>query len=128
MTLMKPNSNKFILYGLAVLSALGSGILFPTLMFAVQTVQTDQDMGLVTSTEVFLRNLGLCVGVTIGGTVFQNEFNSQIHHRALAGLIPPDMVIPGRDAAIAYELVKNFRRRSRRYIILSSGRRFDGYG
>jgi hypothetical protein len=70
----------------------------PTLQFAVQATQLDENLGIATSTLVFLRSLGQAFGVAIGGTVFQNQFNRHVRDTVAAGVIPVEMAIDGKDA------------------------------
>lgn len=68
--LMKPTSNGGILYGIRVVGAVGAGLLFPIPLLAIQATQDDEDVGIATSIQVYMRSLGQAFGVAIGGVIF----------------------------------------------------------
>jgi hypothetical protein len=108
--LLTPTSNKGIMYGLRVIASIGAGLLFPIAAFATQVTQTDEDLGIATSTDTFLRSMGQAFGVAIGGTVFQNEFDRHVRLRVASGSIPPTMIIGGQGAENAFAYLKTFPR------------------
>jgi hypothetical protein len=107
-TLMKPDSGPGIIYGLRVIAAIGAGFLFQLPLFAVQATTLDENLGIATSTLTFFRSLGQAFGVAIGGTVFQNQFDRSVKHAVLAEEIPSAYIVPGAQAAGAYELIRGF--------------------
>jgi Na+/melibiose symporter-like transporter len=72
-TLMTPDSNGGILYGLRIFAAIGAGFLFPLPVFAAQINQQNRDVGIATSLIAFFRSLGQAFGVAIGAVIFQNQ-------------------------------------------------------
>ena len=52
---------------------LGQGLLLSSHNFAVQAIASVQDVAYATALFAFMRGLGVCLGVAIGGTVFQNQ-------------------------------------------------------
>lgn len=51
---------------------LGQGLLLSSLNFTVQAIARTQDVAYAAALYAFLRGVGLCLGVAIGGTIFQN--------------------------------------------------------
>ncbi|PWY67924.1 MFS general substrate transporter [Aspergillus heteromorphus CBS 117.55] len=107
---MHPNSSPAMLYAPRVLASLGGGLLFPTPLFAVQARQKDQNIGIATSVQVFMRSLGAAFGVGLGGAIFQNQWTREIHRSVSAGNIPHDLVIQSNVAEMAYTMIKAFPR------------------
>lgn len=105
---MKPHSGPGILYGLRVIAAIGGGFLFQVPVYAVQSTSMDDDLGIATASVTFFRSAGQAFGVAIGGTVFQNQFNSYLDTAIESGKITSDYVVDGAKAAGAYELIGTF--------------------
>jgi len=121
--LMRPYSNGGILYALRIIPAIGGGFLFQLPVFAVQSTTIDEDLGVATSMVTFFRSLGQSVGVAVGGTVFQNEFNRLIHKAVVRGEIGTEFVITGAKVADAYDEIRKFPgnvRESYRYVYADS--------
>ena len=121
--LMRPYSNGGILYAMRIIPAIGGGFLFQLPVFAVQSTTVDEDLGVATSTVTFFRILGQSVGVAVGGTVFQNEFDRLIGKAVLKGEIGEEFVITGAKAAGAYDDIRKFPlgvRESYRYVYADS--------
>jgi len=53
----------------------GSGLLFEPPLIAIQQGVDQDDVGTATSTQSFIRNLALSLGVIVGGIVFQQSMN-----------------------------------------------------
>ena len=106
MGLMTAHAPAVLVYLPSIIASIGSGILFIAPLFAIQSVQTDDMMGIATSTEVFIRNLSLTMGVAIASVIFQNQFDRQVHLHVLSGQIPTSSVIPGRAAVAAWEIIR----------------------
>lgn len=104
--LMKPDSNAGILFGTRVIPAIGGGFLFQLPLFAVQASTSDDDQGIATATITLMRSFGQTFGVAIGGTVFQNEFDSFANKAIRDGTIPAAMRIAGAQAAGSYDAIK----------------------
>ncbi|OAX84774.1 hypothetical protein ACJ72_00854 [Emergomyces africanus] len=109
--LLKPHANGGILYGVRTIMPIGAGLLFPTTVVAVQSVQKGEDVGIATSVQVFARSLGQAFGVALGAVIFQNEFDKRVRQAVAAGGLmgtDPEMWIPGSQADAAFELIKTF--------------------
>ena len=76
----------------------GTGILFPSLQFAAQAGQPDDDVAYATSTFVFLRSLGQTFGVALGGVIFQNQWDKNMAKLIASNSIPTSFRISGKDA------------------------------
>jgi hypothetical protein len=107
-TLMHPDSNGGILYGLRIFSSIGGGFLFPLPVFAAQVNQRNNDVGIATSLVAFFRSLGQAFGVSIGGVIFQNQWNAEVAKRVTSGEIPREMVIDSNTAEVAYGIIRKF--------------------
>ena len=81
-----------------MLMGIGTGILFPSLQFAVQAGQPDDDVAYATSTFVFLRSLGQTFGVALGGVIFQNQWDKNMAELIATNSIPTSFQISGQDA------------------------------
>lgn len=66
---------------------LGQGALLIGHNFAVQALATVEDIASATALFAFVRGLGLCLGVAIGGTVFQNQLSSYLSDSGLPTVI-----------------------------------------
>ncbi|KFX86992.1 hypothetical protein V490_08662 [Pseudogymnoascus sp. VKM F-3557] len=104
--LMKPDSNAGILFATRVIPAIGGGFLFQLPLYAVQASTSDDDQGIATATVTLMRSFGQAFGVAIGGTVFQNEFDSFTNRAIREGTIPAVMKITGAQAAGSYDVIK----------------------
>ncbi|KAH8770556.1 major facilitator superfamily domain-containing protein [Hyaloscypha finlandica] len=105
---MHPDSSKAVLYAPRCLASIGAGILFPMPLFAVQSRQRGEDIGIATSIQVFARSLGTSFGVGLGGVIFQNEWTKLISKDDVQQKIPEEMLIPGNLAEIAYQIIREF--------------------
>ncbi|PWW75666.1 MFS general substrate transporter [Tuber magnatum] len=81
---------------ISLVSGLGTGILFPSMAYAIQASATDEDMAYAVSMFSFFRAFGQSFGVAIGGVIFQNALKMEIAKhavlRAMAGEYAADAV------------------------------------
>ncbi|CAZ85142.1 unnamed protein product [Tuber melanosporum] len=81
---------------ITLVSGLGTGILFPSMAYAIQASATDEDMAYAVSMFSFFRAFGQAFGVAIGGVIFQNALKTEIAKhavlRAMAGKYAADAV------------------------------------
>ncbi|PUU73291.1 major facilitator superfamily domain-containing protein [Tuber borchii] len=81
---------------ITLVSGLGTGILFPSMAYAIQASATDEDMAYAVSMFSFFRAFGQAFGVAIGGVIFQNALKKEIAKhavlRAMAGDYAADAV------------------------------------
>ena len=79
LTLLKSNATTGQWVGYQIVSALGSGLVLPVLLPAVQASLTEEDTALSTSTWAFIRSFGLIWGATIPTAAFDNRYNSLLY-------------------------------------------------
>lgn len=63
----------------------GHGLNFSALSICVQAFADSPDVGYAAGLYTFMRTFGMCLGVPIGGTVFQNRFTYHIRGLDLPG-------------------------------------------
>ena len=97
-TLLSPEISTGARVGFLILMGVGTGLLFPSLQFAAQAGQPDDDVAYATSTFVFLRSLGQTFGVALGGVIFQNQWDKQMAELIASNSIPTSFQISGKDA------------------------------
>ncbi|RDW88160.1 hypothetical protein BP6252_00192 [Coleophoma cylindrospora] len=107
-SLLRPNSNKGVQFGFQILYGIGGGILFPGKQIAVQASQADEDVPMGTALTTFTISLGEAFGVAIGGSIFQNTWDSRVASSHRAGLIPTSYILPHEQAEQAGSLIKGF--------------------
>ena len=93
--------------GFQIAAGIGNGLLFQTPIIAIQAMVTQADMvATATSTLGFVRNLGTCIGIIMGGIVFQNGMQSQRRNLDSAG-IPHNVteMLSGNAAAANFGVV-----------------------
>jgi hypothetical protein len=90
-----------------IVMGVGTGILFPSLQFASQAGQPDEDVAIATSTFVFLRSLGQTFGVAIGGVIFQNQWDKNMAKLIATNSVPISFQINGHQAEGAVSFLKN---------------------
>ncbi|CAO1598150.1 hypothetical protein XANCAGTX0491_001922 [Xanthoria calcicola] len=61
-----------------LVGGLGMGMLFPSMAFAIQASQTNEDLAFAIAMFSFFRAFGQTLGVAVGGTVFQNQMKSKL--------------------------------------------------
>lgn len=61
-----------------IVTGLGTGLLFPGLIFSIQAATAENDVAPAIIVFTFLRTFGQAVGVALGGVVFQNDMRRQI--------------------------------------------------
>ena len=72
--------------GFEIIEGVGSGLLFEPPLIAIQQGVHQDDVGTATSTQAFIRNLGLSLGVIVGGIVFQQSMDLRRSTLQQAGL------------------------------------------
>jgi len=61
-----------------LVSGIGLGILFPSLLYQIQAAARAQDVAFAAAMFSFFRAMGQAIGVAIGGAIFQNEMRSNL--------------------------------------------------
>lgn len=59
-------------------TGIGNGLLYPSLIYAIQAAIPDADQAYGVSLYNFFRALGQTIGVAIGGAIFQNSIRQEI--------------------------------------------------
>jgi len=73
---LRVDSSLSAAYGFQIIAALGGGIILPGRLLAVQSSQNDDDVAMATTLVTFMLSLGQAFGVGVGGSVFQNRWES----------------------------------------------------
>ena len=68
----------------------GQGLILGPLVFAAQTIARARDVAQATAMYTFVRTFGMCLGVAIGGTVFQNLSSHYLGNDHLPPNITPN--------------------------------------
>lgn len=66
---------------------LGQGLLLSSLNFTIQAIVPVEDVSYGTALYAFFRGFGMCLGVAIGGTAFQNQLSNQLTSAGLPASI-----------------------------------------
>ena len=69
-----------------IIEGIGSGLLFEPPLLAIQQGVDQDDVGTATSTQSFVRNMALSLGVIVGGIVFQQGMDLRRPELQAAGL------------------------------------------
>lgn len=78
LALLKPETTVGQWIGLNLVSGLGTGMLFPSLAFAIQASVEEKYVAYGVTMFSFFRVVGQCFGVAISGVIFQNAFLSRL--------------------------------------------------
>lgn len=65
-----------------LVSGIGLGVLFPSLLYQIQAAAKPKDVGFAAALFSFFRAFGQAVGVAIGGAIFQNEMRRNLQQTA----------------------------------------------
>lgn len=57
---------------------LGHGMILMSLNFSIQAMADSQNVGYAAAMYTFTRTFGMCIGVAVGGAVFQNELKKHL--------------------------------------------------
>ena len=88
---------------LNLVTGLGLGMLFPSMAFAIQASQHNQDLAFAVAMFSFFRAFGQAIGVAVGGTVFQNQMKAKLlSYPELAGVAEEY----SRDASSLVQIIK----------------------
>jgi len=88
---------------ITLVSGLGTGILFPSMAYAIQASSTDADMAYAVSMFSFFRAFGQAFGVAIGGVIFQNALKTEIAKHAVLKAMAGDYAA---DAVALVQVIK----------------------
>jgi hypothetical protein len=78
LTLLDQRTKTGVWVVLFILVGLGHGLVLMSLNFCTQALAESRDVGYAAAMYTFLRTFGMCVGVAIGGTVFQNRMKAHL--------------------------------------------------
>ena len=90
---------------LNLVSGVGMGILFPSTAFAVQASSANSDVAFAVAMFSFFRACGQAIGVTIGGTIFQNQMRLKL---LTYPTLAPMATQYSRDVASLVEIIRGF--------------------
>lgn len=76
--LWKPDSSIPTWLLTELVSGIGLGILFPSLLYQVQAAANQKDVSFAAALFSFFRAFGNAIGVAIGGTIFQNQMQKNL--------------------------------------------------
>jgi hypothetical protein len=93
--------------GFEIIAGMGAGLLFEPPLIAIQSMVSQDDTATATSTFGFVRSIGTCLSVVVGGVVFQNSMQLRGPFLQAAGL-PAELVqkFSGKDAAANVMLIR----------------------
>ncbi|KAI5244018.1 putative MFS transporter [Aureobasidium subglaciale] len=81
--MLSPNTPTVAWVFYSIITGIGTGLLFPGLMFGVQAATDESIVAPAMTLFTFLRTFGQAVGVAVGGVIFQNELKKQISSHVL---------------------------------------------
>ncbi|KAI4098058.1 MAG: hypothetical protein L6R37_006697 [Teloschistes peruensis] len=88
---------------LNLVGGLGMGLLFPSMAFAIQASQKNEDLAFAVAMFSFFRAFGQAIGVAVGGTIFQNQMKMKLQaYPALAAKAAEY----SRDASSLVQIIK----------------------
>jgi MFS family permease len=74
--------------GYEVVMGIGAGLVFNPPLIAIQAMVAQDDVATATAAQSFLRNLGMSVGLVVGGVIIQNGMSKRSGDLRAAGLSP----------------------------------------
>ena len=83
LTLLHVHTTTLAYVFIFVTCGIGQGLLMISLSAASQAIADTKDAAYASSMYAFMRSLGLCFGVSISGTIFQNFLSSRLQHLGL---------------------------------------------
>lgn len=88
---------------ITLIAGTGTGMLYPSLTFAMQAATANKDQAYGVSLFTFFRAAGQAVGVAVGGSIFQNNVKRQIlKHPSIAAHASEYAL----DATVLVEIIK----------------------
>ncbi len=91
---------------LNLVGGLGMGMLFPSMAFAIQASQKNEDLAFAVAMFSFFRAFGQALGVAVGGSVFQNQMKTKLlAYPALAS----KAVEYSKDASSLVQIIKGMK-------------------
>ncbi|KAL8419211.1 hypothetical protein RB594_002430 [Gaeumannomyces avenae] len=92
---------------LNLVSGFGLGLLYTSLSYGTIGAADERDAGQAASMYVFSRSLGQCIGVSVGGAVFQNVFAARLSESGSgSGGLADRAAGLGREASALVEVVR----------------------
>ena len=103
MYLLDVNTSTVAWVFITLVAGVGTGFLYPSLTFAIQASTPNKDQAYAVSLFTFFRGAGQCVGVAIGGTIFQNQIKTEILKHAVIAAKANEW---SADATMLVEIIK----------------------
>ncbi|KAI4732836.1 WD40 repeat-like protein [Aureobasidium sp. EXF-12298] len=95
MVKLHPETSTVAYVFMFICAGTGLGLLFNSLSAAIQAISPTKDVAYASSMFAFMRSLGLCLGVSIGGTIFQNFLERRLEHYGLSPEIAKQAQVHG---------------------------------
>ncbi|KAB5583489.1 major facilitator superfamily transporter [Coniochaeta sp. 2T2.1] len=74
---------------------IGNGMILTSINVAIQAISKAEDCGRAAAMYAFMRTMGMCIGVAVGGTTFQNVMADKLHQLGL-----PDAIAKNAEAFV----------------------------
>jgi MFS family permease len=103
MHLLDVNTSTVAWVFITLVAGFGTGVLYPSLTFAIQAATPNKDQAYAVSLFTFFRAAGQCVGVAVGGTIFQNRIKAEILKHASIAAHAQEW---SADATVLVEVIK----------------------
>lgn len=87
-----------------LVSGIGLGILFPSLLYQIQAAAKPKDVGFAAAFFSFFRAFGQAIGVAIGGTIFQNGMRHNLEQSPRFAAQASELA---KDAAALVQIIHN---------------------
>lgn len=104
LVLWKVNSSIPVWLFTQLVSGIGMGILFPSLLYQIQAAAKSKDVAFAAALFSFFRAFGQAIGVAIGGAIFQNEMRRRLEQSA--GFADKASAL-AKDAAALVQVIHN---------------------
>lgn len=78
MVLMTDKTKTVVWATFLCIFGLGMGMILSSVNFSIQAAVEPEDAGSAAAMYAFMRSIGMCIGVAVGGTVFQNEMKRKL--------------------------------------------------
>ncbi|KAI4721514.1 putative MFS transporter [Aureobasidium sp. EXF-10727] len=102
---------------LSLVPGIGLGILYTSLSFVNQAASSDTEMAFAVTLFVFFRTLGQCLGVAIGGAIFQNRMFANLRESSATASEASRLA---RDAVQLVEHIKTLSEGTEKTILLEA--------
>lgn len=81
--ILDANTRAYALVLIFLVVGIGQGLLLNSLNTTIQAISAVEDAAYASAMYAFMRGIGLCLGVAIGGTIFQNQLSNELRNAGL---------------------------------------------